>query len=48
MVDDLEEDEEDGGERGGVDEPGGKAHGVGCGEFLGEDRHEQKGEGVSI
>jgi hypothetical protein len=48
VVDDLEEDEEDGGERGGVDEPGGEAHGIGRGDFLGEERHEHEGEGVTV
>ena len=36
VVDDLEEDEKNGGKRGGVDQPGGKMLGVGGGEFLGE------------
>ena len=48
VVDDLEEDEENGGEGGGVDEPGGEMGGVGRGdEFLGEERGEQEGKGVA-
>jgi hypothetical protein len=37
VVDDLEEDEEDGGERGGIDEPTGEVAGIGRGQFLGQD-----------
>jgi hypothetical protein len=48
VVDDFEEDEEDGGERGGVDEPGGKMGRVGRRNFVGEDGHEQESERVSI
>ncbi len=48
VVDDLEEDEEDGGERGGVDQPGGEADGVGLGgDFLGKKREKKEGEGVA-
>ena len=35
VVDDLEEDEEDGGERGGIDEPRGEMRRVGRRNFLG-------------
>jgi hypothetical protein len=48
VVDDFEEDEQNGGERGGVDEPGGEADGIGRRHFLGEDGHEQEGEGVAV
>ena len=37
VVDDFEEDEEDGCEGGGIDEPGGEAIGIGRGNFLGEE-----------
>jgi hypothetical protein len=36
VVDDFEEDQEDRGERGGVDQPGGKMLRIGRGKFLGE------------
>ena len=44
MVEDLEEDEQDGGERRGVDEPGGEPRGVGRGDFL----RENQGEGQKV
>ncbi len=43
VIDDFEEDEEDGGERGGVDQPGGEGFRVGGGDFLGEEEAEGKG-----
>ena len=48
VVDDFEEDQKNGGERGGIDEPGGKMSRIGRGDFLGEDGHEQEGEGVAV
>ncbi len=47
VVDDFKEDEKDGGERGGIDQPRGKMLGIGRGNFLREDRHEQQGEDVA-
>ena len=47
MVDDLEEDEEGGRERRGVDEPRGEMHRVGRGQFLREDRGEEEGKEVA-
>ena len=44
VVEDLEEDEQDGGECRGVDEPGGKPRGVGRGDFL----REGKGQGQKV
>jgi hypothetical protein len=40
VVDDFEEDEENGGERSGINQPGGEAKGIGRGEFLGENKVE--------
>jgi hypothetical protein len=48
VVDDFEKDEEDGGEGGGIDEPGGKSLGIGRRDFLGEEegeREKEKGKG---
>jgi hypothetical protein len=47
MVDDLEEHEENRGQRGGIDEPRGEALGIGRRDFLRQDRHEQQGEHVA-
>lgn len=46
VVDDLEEDEEDGGERGGVDEPAGKMRWIGGGDFLRKDEGRSEKEEV--
>jgi len=48
VIDDLEEDEEDGGERRCIDEPSGEVRGIGRGNFLGEDGHEQQGKGIAV
>ena len=38
VIDDLEEDQEDRGERSGINEPGGEMLGIGRGQFLGQDK----------
>ena len=44
MVDDLEENEEDGGERGGVDQPGGEMRRIGRRHLLREEKREIRSE----
>jgi hypothetical protein len=48
VIDDLEENEEDGREGRRIDEPGGEASGIGFRRnFLGEERHQSEGKGVA-
>jgi hypothetical protein len=48
MVDDLEKHEKDRGQRRGVDQPRGETLGVGRGDLLRQDRHQQQGESIAV